>query len=138
MFGSSVFDLGPIQLTVRLSDSRVAMDARVRANEPITLRLYLEEEANQRFPASTDVRPSVADVPVDSYEIDLRLAAMKRALVAHRALNNLLSQVGMDELPKSLKRSIEKAEEFGIVSDREGRWLRHINKEANQAKHDLF
>jgi hypothetical protein len=105
-------------------------------NEPITLRLYLEEEANARFPASTDARPSVADVPVDSYEIDLRLAAMKRALVAHQALNNFLSRVGVDDLPKSLISSIETAEALDIVSHPEGRWLRHINKAANQAKHE--
>ena len=71
------------------------------------------------------------------YEIDVRLAAMQRALVAHDALNRALSQVlGADaELPDTLVASISAAESHGIIGTREARWLKHFNKAANKAKH---
>ena len=102
---------------------------------PITLRLYLDDRANAAFAPSTETRQSVADVVVDSYEIDLRLTAMRRALVAHQATNNLLSRVGVIDLPERLIDAIERAELMGIVGAREARTLRFINTEANAAKH---
>ena len=77
----------------------------------------------------------IVDAAVSSYEIDLRLAAMRRALVAHLALSKVLSQVGVTDLPTSLIGSSKKAEEMCIVGDREGRMLRFFNKEANESKH---
>ena len=104
----------------------------------VSLRPLIGSRASSAFAATTadgGRRLSVADVLVDSYEIDLRMAAMHRALVAHQAINKLLSELEMPDLPSTLLGSIEKAEELDLVDNRERRWLRHINREANDAKH---
>ena len=55
----------------------------------ITLRALFDDRANQAFPQG-----GVADVAVDTYEIDFRLAEIQRALVAHDAINGQLSMMG--------------------------------------------
>jgi PBP1b-binding outer membrane lipoprotein LpoB len=102
---------------------------------PVTLRPFLNDRESAAFPGSTANRQDVADVPVDSYEIDLRLHAMKRALVAHQAINKQLSGVGVANLPNSLIESIKLAEELSIVSHAQSKHLRFINNDANEAKH---
>ena len=106
------------------------------ASQAITLRPFLDEHISMHF-VSTAQQPSVADTPIMSHDIDVRLAKMRRALIAHQALNTMLDKVGVVDLPRYLIKSIEKAEDFGLVSYEEGRWLRHINDSANDAKHDL-
>ena len=75
---------------------------------------------------------------VDAYEIDLRLAAMQRALVAHDALTRILSQVDMpsNELPSTLLDAITIAERLELINKQETKWLKFINQQANRAKHD--
>lgn len=105
---------------------------RQQSQQTISLRTLLSQEQDKAFP-----QHGIADVPVAAYEIDLRLAAMQRALVAHDALNRALSQVlGADaELPDKLLTSISVAESHGIIGAREAGWLKHFNKAANKAKH---
>ena len=75
---------------------------------------------------------------VDAYEIDLRLAAMQRALVAHDALTRSLSQVDMPSnmLPSMLLDAITTAKRLGLIDHQETKWLKFINQEANKAKHN--
>ena len=101
----------------------------------VTLRLFLDGRAAAAFPHSTETRLDVADVPVNCYEIDLRLAAMRRALMAHQSLNTMLSQTGVVDLPTKLIDSIHMTESLGITDHQQGKWLRHFNQEANEAKH---
>ena len=74
---------------------------------------------------------------VDAYELELRLAAMQRALVAHDALNRRLSQVDVPstELPDKLMDGITLAERLALISNQEAKCLKWINQEANKAKH---
>ena len=106
--------------------------SRVRSRSPkrYTLRSLLEDRASDAFLAD-----GVADVPVDASEIDVRLALMHRALVAHDALNRSLLHVGATDMPDKLVDSIAQAESFGLINVREVRWLKFINKQANEAKH---
>ena len=99
----------------------------------MTLRSLLEDRASNAF--RTD---GVADTQVDVYEIDLRLAAMQRALVAHDALTRVLCQVDVPvgELPGKLLDAIAKAEGLSVISSKEVKQLKWINREANKAKHD--
>ena len=101
----------------------------------VTLRPLLDDRALAAFRESTDALQCVADVPVDSYEIDLRIAAMHRALVAHQAIIKQLSQVGVPDLPDNLFDSISRAEHLGLLDPREARHLKSMNSDANAAKH---
>ena len=97
------------------------------------LRSLLENNASSVFQAD-----GVADIVVDTYEIDLRLAAMHRALVAHDALTRMLSRVDVpeSELPTKLWDAIQHAERLGLINRQEVRWLKDFNYRANRAKHD--
>ena len=72
---------------------------------------------------------------MDGYEIDIRLSAMHKALVAHDALNRSLSHVGATDMPDKPVDSIAQAESLGLIEAREVRWLKFINQQANEAKH---
>ena len=100
------------------------------STDRLTLRAFLGDKASAAFQKN-----GVADVPVSTFEIDARLSAMQKALVAHDAINRSLSNVGATEMPDKLLTSIEKAEQIGILDVREVRWLKSINKQANEAKH---
>ena len=99
----------------------------------LTLRTLLEEKDSEDF------RPGgVADVPVDAFEVDHRLAAMQQALVAHDAMIRMLSQVDMParDLPNRLVDAIAKAEELELIHRKEVKCLKRINSMANKAKHN--
>ena len=99
-----------------------------------TLRTLLDDRANGVFVAG-----GVADTMVSANSgIDERLAKMQRALVAHDALVAMLSLTGADPgvWQSSLVSAIDKAVNDGLVTFREGRYLRYFNSEANAAKHD--
>ena len=53
-------------------------------------------------------------MPVSEYEVDLRRAAMRAAIVAHDALTRLLSTMDSLELPDNLARAIEMSAAFGF------------------------
>ena len=100
------------------------------AKNTLTLRVFLNAQANAVF-----VQEGVADVKVDRQEIDWSLSAMYTGLVAHRAVNLALSRIGRESLPHKLLDSIEVAEKEAIISHTEANWLKHINAQANKAKH---
>ena len=112
------------------SGTAASTTAAASTTSSLTLRSLLEHKASEAFAPH-----GVADIPIDTYEIDFRLAAMQRALVAHDAINRLLSQVEVVDLPDKLLDSIVRAEALGLFDPREVRWLKHINMEANKAKH---
>ena len=118
---------------------RTPTDARAAPRTPssITLRLFLDKKQQKDFPPSTDTYLDIADVPIDDYEMNLRLEAMRRALAAHQAINSLLSRAGLIDMPNSLIASIERAESISAISWAQGRVLRQINTEANSAKHGV-
>ena len=74
---------------------------------PFTLRTMLEPRSSRKFAFN-----GVADEPVSEYEVDLRLAAMKTAIVAHDALTRRLSRVDSVELPENMSRAIEMSSAF--------------------------
>ena len=88
------------------------------------------------FRASED-RISVADIDVPEDDIQVRLAIIRLALIAHAALNTLLTRVGVDEVPTKMIDAISKGESLQVVTFAEGRVLRQINSAANNAKHRL-
>ena len=97
----------------------------------ITLRCFLEKGESDKFD-----KHGIADIPVNEFKMDKRLAAMQRALVAHDALTIQLKKVDA-EAPTTLKDAIAKASELDLIVPEEVRYLKFFNKEANSAKHDL-
>ena len=99
-----------------------------------TLRTLLDHPVDEVF-----VKGGVADTLVSAKSgIDERLAKMQRALVAHDALVTMLFLTCTDpgDWQSSLVKAIDMAENDGLVTAREGKYLRHFNSEANAAKHD--
>ena len=96
----------------------------------MTLRALLGASASAVF-----ADHGVADVLVSRFEIDARLSAMQKALVAHDAINRLLSRVGVTDMPDKLLDSTEMAAHEQIIGAREIKWLKSINTQANEAKH---
>ena len=99
----------------------------------MSLRALLDERAQKAMESG-----GVADTIIDSCEINLRLASMQRALVAHQALSRLLSISGTDGVPDSLRECIALAVREKLINDKEERWLKHFNDEANKAKLSSF
>ena len=78
----------------------------------------------------------VADVEINSVEVETRLAAMQRAVVAHQALNTLLLADGGEGAQcDNLLQAIDAAFERELISRREANWFRHYNRVANKAEH---
>ena len=100
------------------------------ANNTLTLRMFLNTKANAVF-----LQEGVADVKVDRQEVDSSLSDMIIGVVAHRAINQGLSHI-MAQTPSKLLDSIVLAEKERIISHKEARWLKHINDQANKAKHE--
>ena len=99
-----------------------------------TLRDCLDDD---RQKAAFDNEP-VANVPVSCQSLDHRLAAMQRGIIAHQALLELLTQVGVAEekLPRTLRDAISEAAKLSIIGRNAKRWLLNFNDQANRAKHD--
>ena len=105
------------------------MPAAETSPNVITLRSLVSEETGRKF-----AKGGVADQPVDRYEIEYRLAAVKVAIVAHDSLGRRLSQV--DAAGKeNLLDSLDLCQKLGLVDGDEAKVLRGINKNANDAKH---
>jgi hypothetical protein len=97
----------------------------------MTLRALLDSRQTAAFAAD-----GVADIEVPMVEVDKRLAAMQRGLVAHDAVKRRLQEVGVTTPPEKLAEAIAKAHELGLVGVRERRHLLFFNREANRAKHE--
>ncbi len=97
----------------------------------MTLRALLDSRQTAAFAAD-----GVADIEVPMVEVDKRLAAMQRGLVAHDAVKRRLQEVGVTTPPEKLAEAIAKAHELGLVGGRERRHLLFFNREANRAKHE--
>ena len=77
-----------------------------------------------------------ADILVDVNVVHVKISAIHRALVAHEALNHLLTcmaQSPCGEFPEA----IAHARATLVITGREARWLKHFDAEANQAKHNF-
>ena len=96
----------------------------------VSLRALMEQRPCKNF-----VDGGVADIQVPALEIDRRLAAIQRGLVAHDALSQLLKTVG-DEPPDTMVDAINAAYDENLINNTERKWLRYYNNEANQAKHN--
>ena len=79
----------------------------------------------------------IADVVVHTGGIDRRIAAMHRGLVAHAALNRLITRKG--EVPRRhLGQAITAAFELELNNHTESKILKGFNSEANEAQHVLY
>jgi len=100
----------------------------------MTLRSLLEPEASRAFEPG-----GVADLPLGNFSaMDRRLALMQRALVAHDALSAALRFSGVSHTPDKLLGAINEAERAMIITKKESKWLKHLNRSANEAKHGFW
>ena len=97
----------------------------------IRLRDLLDSDVAAKF--RTD---SIVDIPVPMAQLERRLAAMQRGLVAHSVLCEALARLEPHtQSPASLSAAINKAELHQLLTGTEVKWLRWFNDTANQAKH---
>ena len=97
----------------------------------ICLRELLDSDVGSRFQAG-----GIVDAPVHRAELDLRLAAIQRGLVAHAALCQALRMLDPTaQPPRSLAEAIDRALVDKVIHRDEVGWLKHINATANEAKH---
>lgn len=100
--------------------------------ETTTLRVLLgDARQNRAF-----VPDGATDILVDVDAVHLKINAIHRALVAHEALNHLLTCVGQTPC-STLSEAILQARAHLVITEREERWLRYFNVEANKAKHNF-
>ena len=82
------------------------------------------------------VPDGAADILVDVDAVHLKINARHRALVAHEALNHLLTCVAQTPC-RRLSEVIAQARASLVITAGEERWLKHFNVEANKAKHNF-
>ena len=100
--------------------------------ETTTLRVLLGDQRG----GTAFVADGAADVLVDVAHVHYKINAIRRALVAHSALNYCLTC--MSHRPRgTLSEAIAQARTYEIITATEQRWLKHFNAEANKAKHDF-
>ena len=100
--------------------------------ETTTLRGLLgEPRADRAF-----VADGAADILVDVDVVHLKINAIHRALVAHEALNHLLTCVAQTPC-RTLSEAIAQTRASLVITAREERWLKYFNVEANKAKHNF-
>ena len=109
---------------------RDVLAAEQENREMTTLRdLLADDRQNSAF-----AEMGAADIHVDLDVVHLKINAIHRALVAHEALNNLLTCMGKATC-QTFQLAIAKARALMLISPEEQRWLKHFNAEANAAKH---
>ena len=97
----------------------------------IRLRDLLDSDEAANF--RTDF---IVDIPVPMAQLERRLAAMQRGLVAHSVLCEALARLEPHtQSPASLSAAITKAEVHQLLTGTEVKWLRWFNDTANNAKH---
>ena len=100
--------------------------------ETTTLRVLLGDSRQDR----AFVPLGAANILVDVNAVHLKINAIHRALVAHEALNHLLTCMAQSPCGK-FSEAIAQARATLAITAREARWLKHFNAEANQAKHNF-
>ena len=100
--------------------------------ETTTLRDLLADDRQNRAFAEM----GAADILVNLDAVHLKINAMHRALVAHEALNHLLTCVGQTPC-QTLSEAIAQARASRVITRGEERWLKYFNVEANKAKHNF-
>ena len=96
--------------------------------------LNLRNELPQRAVRAFNNGP-LADIILSDRSLNLRLAEMRRALVAHDALCFMLAEVGVEMPIGTLVTAISEALKLELITTSEARWLRYFNYAASQAKH---
>ena len=97
-----------------------------------TLRALLE--SGRQHNAFTE--EGIADVLISSTEIEKKLAAIHRALVAHVVLNTMLGTQAVNQHEQFLD-AMKAATEHEVITRREARWLKSFSRAANAAKHSI-
>ena len=128
----------PLGLGADTGDSSAGVEERndmeQRQHDGITtvrLRDLLDSDVAAKF--RTD---SIVDIPVPMAQLERRLAAMQRGLVAHSVLCEALARLEPHtQSPASLSAAIKKAELHQLLTGTEANWLRWFNETANNAKH---
>ena len=100
--------------------------------ETTTLRSLLGDRRQD----NAFVADGAADILVDVNVVHVKISAIHRALVAHEALNHLLTCVGQTSC-QTLSEAIAQARASRVITPREERWLKYFNVEANKAKHNF-
>jgi hypothetical protein len=104
----------------------------ISAMETTTLRSLLGDRRQD----NAFVADGAADILVDVNVVHVKISAIHRALVAHEALNHLLTCMAQSPCGK-FSEAIAQARATLVITAREARWLKHFNAEANQAKHNF-
>ena len=100
--------------------------------ETTTLRVLLGDRRQDR----AFVADGAADILVDVAPVHYKVNAIHRALVAHLALNHLLTCVAQTPC-RTLSEAIAQARASQLITAGEHHWLKHFNVEANKVKHDF-
>ena len=100
--------------------------------ETTTLRVLLGDRRQD----NAFVADGAADILVDVNVVHVKISAIHRALVAHEALNHLLTCVGQTPC-QTLSEAIAQARASRVITRGEERWLKYFNVEANKAKHNF-
>jgi hypothetical protein len=115
---------------MRTTTLRDVLAAEHENREMTTLRdLLADDRQNSAF---AEMGAAYIQVHLDA--VHLNINAMHRALVAHEALNNMMTCMGQSTC-QTFKLAIAKARALMLISPEEQRWLKHFNVEANAAKH---
>ena len=109
---------------------RDVLAAEQEDREVTTLRDLLADA----FQNNAFAEMGAADIQVNLDAVHLKINAIHKALVAHEALNNLLTCMGHSTC-QTFKLAIAKARALMLISPEEQRWLKHFNVDANAAKH---
>ena len=117
-----------------MSEPEIVPELGLRPEPDPEPGLNLRNELPQRSVRAFNNGP-LADIIVSDRSLNLRLAKMRRALVAHDALCFMLAEVGVEMPIGTLVTAISEALKLELITTSEARWLRYFNYAANQAKH---
>ena len=99
---------------------------------PYKLKDYLPEGALRAFPPE-----SIAYMAIDFPNMDEELTQCMVQNLSLAVLNQSLLQLEVVGEPyRNLRSAIDKAEACGVMDARQRRWLYHVNKLGNEAKHE--
>ena len=96
-----------------------------------TLRELLPESSRRRWAAE-----GIADRPLDLEEVMTRAQLMAASMAANKLLNEVLREMHAPTHERLLD-AIDACLAIGVLNRREAGDLRHLNRVANQCKHDV-